>query len=270
MQYVGIYKPKLNNIHNLDCVEGMRHLDNDSVDLTVTSPPYDDMRKYKGYSWNFEETAKELYRVTKPGGFVVWIVADATKNGSETGTSFKQALFFKEIGFWLYDTMIWEKTGRIPTQDRYYNIFEYMFIFSKGKPATLNLIEDVKTTAGGRRQRKDKVINKGQCVKSDEFFIRKEYGRRPNIWKINIGQNPTGHPAPFPEQLAKDHILSWSNPGDIVLDPFMGSGTTAKMAMITGRNYIGFEISAEYCELAEKRLEACWDEMEEAKENAKI
>lgn len=254
MQFIGTYRPRLNNIRNMDCVEGMRQLPESFIDLTVTSPPYDDLRKYNGFAWNFESTAKELYRVTKPGGVVVWVVGDATKNGSETGTSFHQALYFKELGFRLHDTMIWEKTGRLPTQDRYYNIFDYMFIFSKGKPKTMNFICDVKTTAGGRKQRKDKVINKGQCVKSSEYFVRNEFARRPNIWKINIGQNPTGHPAPFPEQLVRDHILTWSNTGDIVLDPFMGSGTTAKMAIETGRNYIGFEISLDYCKMAEERI----------------
>lgn len=247
---------EINKIYNMDCAEGMKTLEDESIDLTVTSPPYDNLRKYKGFEWNFEAAAKELYRVTKQGGVVVWIVGDATVNGSETGTSFKQALFFKECGFNLHDTMIWEKTGMLPTQDRYYNIFEYMFVFSKGKPKTMNFICDHKTTAGGRVQKKDSCINKGKHEYGAGTFVRSEFSRRTNIWRIPIGKNKEtkGHPAVFPEQLANDHILSWSNEGDLVLDPFMGSGTTAKMALLNNRNFIGFEISKEYCDIANGRL----------------
>ena len=145
---------ELNKIYCQDNVQGMKMLDDESIDLTVTSPPYDNLRQYNGYSFDFENVAKELYRVTKQGGAVVWVVGDATIKGSETGTSFKQALYFKEIGFNLHDTMIWEKTGMLPTQDRYYNVFEYMFVFSKGKPKVMNFICDHKTTAGGRVQKK--------------------------------------------------------------------------------------------------------------------
>jgi len=245
-----------NVIHNMECAQGMREqLPKESIDLVVTSPPYDNLRSYNGYSFNFEEIAQELWRVIKPGGVVVWVVGDATVKGSETGTSFRQALYFKELGFNLHDTMIWEKTGRLPTQDRYYAVFEYMFVLSKGKPKAMNFICDHKTVNGGRTQRKDKVINKGKNEKGDGVFVRNEYSRRPNIWKVHVGRNNTGHPAIFPEQLANDHILSWSNPGDIILDPFMGSGTTAKMALLNDREYIGFEMSAEYCEIARKRVD---------------
>jgi site-specific DNA-methyltransferase (adenine-specific) len=248
------------DIKNCNCIDGLKEMKSESVDLTVTSPPYDNMRKYeKNAEWNFEifqNIAKELYRVTKKGGVVVWVVSDATIKGSETGTSFKQALFFKETGFNLHDTMIWQKTGMLPTQDRYYNIFEYMFVFGKGKPKTMNFICDHKTTAGGRVQKRDSCINKGQQKDGNGTFIRNKYARRTNIWRIPIGKNKEteGHPAPFPEQLASDHIITWSNPGDLVLDPFAGSGTTGKMAVINNRDFIGFEISQKYYNTAEKRL----------------
>lgn len=246
---------ELNRTYNIDCVEGMRNIADDTIDMAITSPPYDDMRRYNGYTWDFEKTAKEMYRVMKNGGVVVWVVNDATVKGSETGTSFKQALFFRDIGFNLHDTMIWEKTGMLPTQDRYYNIFEYMFVFSKGKPKTMNFICDHKTTGGGRLQKKDACINKGKQQTGTGTFVRKEFSRRTNIWRIPIGKNAEtkGHPAPFPEQLVRDHVITWSNPGDVVLDPFMGSGTTAKVCLETGRNYIGFEISEEYCEIERMR-----------------
>ena len=246
----------LDKVYNMDCIEGMRLLPDKCISLTVTSPPYDNMRKYKGYAFDFETTAKELYRVTKDGGVVVWVVSDSTIDGSETGTSFKQALYFKEIGFNLHDTMIWQKTGMLPTQDRYYNVFEYMFVFSKGKPCAMNFICDHKTTAGGRVQKKDACINKGTHKEGTGTFVRNEFSRRPNVWRIPIGRNKEtkGHPAPFPEQLANDHILTWSNAGDIVLDPFAGSATTLKMAYLNNRRYIGFEIAKEYCDIAEARL----------------
>jgi DNA modification methylase len=238
-----------------DCLELMKKLESNSIDLTVTSPPYDNLRTYNGYSFDFEGIAKELYRITKDGGVIVWVVGDATINGSETGTSFKQALYFKEIGFNLHDTMIWEKASRIPTQDRYYNVVEYMFILSKGKPKTMNFIVDHKNITAGSKRRKDKVINKGANEKyADKWITSPEYSRRSNIWKYGTSGNGTKHPAIFPEQLAKDHIVSWSNEGDTVLDCFLGSGTTGKIAVQLNRNFIGMEISSEYFEIAKKRI----------------
>ena len=244
-----------------DCLELMKNIPDGSVDLTVTSPPYDNLRTYNGNieQWNFDkfkDIAKELYRVTKLGGVVVWVVGDATVKGSETGTSFKQALYFKDCGFNLHDTMIWEKTGMLPTQDRYYNIFEYMFVFSKGKPKAMNFICDHKTTAGGRIQKKDACINKGKQKDGVGTFVRNEYSRRTNIWRITIGKNKEtqGHPAPFPEQLAKDHIISWSNEGDTVLDCFMGSGTTGVACVNTNRNFIGIELDENYFKIAKERI----------------
>ena len=244
-----------------DCLELMKDIPDGYVDLTVTSPPYDNLRTYNGNieQWNFEkfkDIAKELYRVTANGGVIVWIVSDATINGSETGTSFRQALYFKDCGFNLHDTMIWEKTGMLPTQDRYYNIFEYMFVFSKGKPKAMNFICDHKTTAGGRIQKKDACINKGKQKDGAGTFVRNEYSRRTNIWRITIGKNKEtqGRPAPFPEQLAKDHIITWSNEGDTVLDCFMGSGTTGKMAVLNNRNFIGIELDEGYFNIAKERI----------------
>lgn len=252
-----------------DCLELMKDIPDGSIDLTVTSPPYDNLRSYNGNisQWSFEkfkEIAKELYRVTANGGVVVWIVGDATIKGSETGTSFKQALWFIECGFNLHDTMIWEKTGMIPTQDRYYNIFEYMFVFSKGKPKAMNFIEDKPNVNGGKLQKKDTCINKGKNSKGNSYFVRKEFGRRTNIWRIPIGRNPETkrHPAPFPEQLAKDHILTWSNPEDTVFDPFMGSGTAGKMSILNSRNFIGMELENNYFEIAKERIAKAKEEHE--------
>lgn len=253
---------ELNKIYCGDNLTLIKQLDENSIDLTVTSPPYDNLRDYKGYSWDFEELAKELYRVTKQGGVIVWVVGDATVNGSETGTSFKQALYFKEIGFNLHDTMIYEKNNfSNPSKNRYHQIFEYMFILSKGKLKTFNALKDkLNRYAGSRCWSQNSIRQKDGSMKKTDKIIYNDYGMRYNIWKYVTSYGFSGdkeaykHPAVFPEQLANDHIISWSNENDIVLDPFMGSGTTAKMAILNKRNYIGFELSQEYCDIAIERI----------------
>ena len=255
---------KLNQIHNEDCLKTMRRMPDNFIDLTVTSPPYDNLRDYKGYSFDFESIAKELFRVTKVGGVVVWVVGDATVNGSETGTSFKQALYFKEIGFNLHDTMIYLKQNPIPlTHNRYEQCFEYMFIFSKSKLKTFNPITE-KTISTG------KMVDRFNTAKVSESATRnreqktkiKESKFLNNAWEFIVGgSKETGiHPASFPEKLCSDHIRSWSNGNDIIYDPFMGSGTTAKMAHLLKRNWIGSEISKEYTELANKRIQPYLDQ----------
>lgn len=250
------YKNKHGIILNMDCVEAMKLMPDECVDLTVTSPPYDNLRTYEGFYWNFEETAKELYRITKKGGAIIWIVGDATVNGSETGTSFRQALYFKEIGFNLHDTMIWEKsTFSNPFPNRYHQVFEYMFILSKGKLKTFNGIHDRKNKHGGVKVKPTVREANGQLFARSEKKVA-EYGKRFNVWQITEEKrNKIGHPAPFPEKLVNDHIISWSNEGNIVFDPFIGSGTTAKMAMLNNRKFIVCEISEKYCEIIKERLD---------------
>lgn len=260
---------ELNNIYNMDCVEGMKLLPDSCIDLTVTSPPYDNLRTYKGNinQWSFEKfkaIAEELYRITKSGGVLVWVVGDGTDKGSETATSFKQALYFKECGFNLHDTMIYQKNNPVPQADktRYTQCFEYMFVFSKGKPKTVNRIMTECQHIGKVHFGKNK-LNDENC---DRRIDRAVKPTKPltNIWGYNVGINQSskdkiasGVPAIFPEKLAQDHILSWSNEGDVVLDCFMGSGTTAKMSLLNNRNYIGFEISKEYCDIANERIKSC-------------
>lgn len=246
---------EVNKIYNENCIQTMQRMPDSFIDLTVTSPPYDNLRKYNGYLFDFEGVVNELYRVTKFGGVVVWVVADATINGSETGTSFKQALHFKSVGFNLYDTMIWRKPSpQAPTEGRYYDVFEYMFIFSKGKPKTLNLLSDRQNISAGMKSKKETRSCKEDRKYTGESRIVSEYSRRFNVWDISRGSSKTGHPTVFPERLANDHILSWSNVGDLIYDPFSGSGTTVKMAHLNNRNWIGSEISSEYVNLSYKRI----------------
>ena len=243
---------ELNKIYNEDCLEGMKRIPGGSVDCIVTSPPYDNLRKYGGVdSFNFDkfkDIAKELFRILTEGGVCVWIVSDSCINGSESGTSFKQALYFKEIGLSLYDTMIWEKPSpQAPTEGRYYDVFEYMFILCKGKkPRSLNLITDHKNISEGTVSQRETRSCAEDRKPTGKNRVVKEFSRRFNVWKISRDQNKTGHPAVFPLQLAIDHILSWSNEGDTVLDPFMGSGTVAIAAIREKRNFIGFELNKEY------------------------
>lgn len=244
-------------IKNEDCLETMAKLPEGCVDLTVTSPPYDNLRTYNGFTFDFESVAKGLYRVTKPGGVVVWVVGDATINGSETGTSFRQALYFKEIGFNLHDTMIYRKVNYIPlTHRRYEQGFEYMFVFSKCAPSCFNPLTVACKTKGAKTPGRTfyQTSADGVPVPAHKREVVGEYKQRSNVWDIPTNAGATGHPAQFPEMLANDHIVSWSNEGDLVYDPFLGSGTTAKMALLNKRRFVGSEISAEYCEIARKRI----------------
>lgn len=251
---------EVNKIYCSDCLTLMKSIPDKSIDLTVTSPPYDNLRDYKGYVFDFEGIAKELYRITKDGGVVVWVVGDATIDGSETGTSFKQALYFKNIGFKLYDTMIYHSEKPPLTHRRYEQKFEYMFVLSKGNPSTFNSIVVNCNYAGGTPMGTFRHTGKETqpAHKNEPVKINKIAG---NIWKYNTGFGKTTtdtcafqHPAIFPDALAKDHIYSWSNEGDLILDPMCGSGTTCVAAKLLGRNYIGIDISPDYCRIAEARL----------------
>lgn len=261
---------EINKIYCKDCVDGMHELDSGCVDLIVTSPPYDSLRSYNGF--NFDESIQiqiinQMFRVLKDGGVAVWVVGDGTIGGSETGTSFKQALKFIDIGFKLHDTMIYQKHNPTPNTGngvRYQQSFEYMFVFSKGKPKTVHLLTEPRRNECGDR-RTVRMIRRQRNV-DGEFEAERRYEikqivPRSNIWNYKVGLHNTTsdkiafkHPAIFPEQLAVDHILSWSNENDLVLDPFIGSGTVAKACILTNRKYIGFEISGEYCKIAEERL----------------
>ena len=245
----------MNTIYNEDCLETMKRMPDNFIDLTITSPPYDDLRIYNGYSFNFNAVASELHRVTKQGGVVVWIVGDSTIKGSESGTSFRQGLGFKDAGFNLHDTMIWRKTNPMPKvkTKRYFDVFEYMFILSKGQPKTFNPLMQATKLGGKTYDSTVKKITKGKERERKTFILNTER-YKDNIWECAIAQNKTEHPAVFPESLIADHITSWSNEGDIVYDPFIGSGTTALAARSLGRTYIGSEISQEYCQIAEQRL----------------
>jgi site-specific DNA-methyltransferase (adenine-specific) len=245
----------------------------EAVDLTVTSPPYDGLRDYAGYAVAECDIVRALYAVTAPGGVVVWVVGDATVDGGESGSSFRQALAFMAAGFKLFDTMIYQKTGTsYPSQGRYTQIFEYMFVFAKGRPKTFSPIKDVPKLWEGSwgkttQRQKDGSLKAGTATNAGKASSgratdgRYGYKQRTNIWTYANGKRfghsdelAYKHPATFPEKLAADHILTWSNPGDLVLDPFCGSGTTLKMAAMHGRRWLGIDLSAEYCELSRARV----------------
>lgn len=264
---------EVNKLYNEDCLLTMTNMDDNSVDMVLTSPPYDDLRtynkyltgnrtEYNGYSFPFEQIAQELFRVVKKGGVVIWVVGDATNKGSETGTSFRQALYFKECGFDLYDTMIYQKTGTpFPQKNRYNQIFEYMFVFSKGKPNTFNPIMKKNVTAGAVRHSRKFRNADGEMVEGFNGKPINEYGVDNNVWIMRNGMYKSTkdivafeHPAIFPEELAVRHVVSWTKEDDLIYDPFMGSGTSAKAAIQYKRNWIGSEIDEGYCDVCEKRL----------------
>lgn len=257
----------IGQITNGDSAVVLSTIKSNSVDLVVTSPPYDELRDYnKDSVWDFnsfKKIARQLYRVVKDGGVVVWVVGDSVVKGNKSLSSFKQALYFQQIGFNMFDVIIYEKAGTAPPhKNRYFNAFEYMFVLSKGNPKTINLLEDKPnkwanhSTFGNvtRREQDGTLTPKGRKVV-------KPFGVRTNIWRYNNGKGFSTkdkiayeHPAIFPEKLAQDHIISWSNEGDIVLDPFCGSGTVAKVASLLNRKWVGIEISSEYCKIANERL----------------
>lgn len=271
----------INKIYHENCLDTLSRIPDNFVDLTVTSPPYDDMdfdfnpipskvREYKGYTWNFKQICQELYRATKPGGVCVWVVGDIVVKRSESLASSLQKIYFRKVGWFIHDTMIYQKNGTAypasAKSNRYSQVFEYMFVFSKGVPKTCNLIKDKlnrwagETNFGNNSERLSDGRIK-QRKKKGQIVIG-EYGYRENIWRINNGHGwgatdpyAEQHPATFPESLAHDHILTWSNPGDLIYDPFSGAGTTAKMAKYLGRHYLASEISFEYFQLSQKRLE---------------
>lgn len=252
---------KHNIIYNENCLKTMNKMSDNIIDLVITSPPYDNLRNYEGYKFNFQSIAKELFRIVKKGGVIVWIVGDSTINGSESGTSFEQVLYFKSIGFNLHDTMIYEKINYIPlTHNRYEQCFEFMFILSKEKPSTFNPIMIPCKNIGkiekyGSERRQNHGKNHSMRLYNETTFKEtNETKIHSNIFKYSVGSEKTGHPAPFPDKLSNDCIVSWSNKEDLIYDPFMGSGTTAKMCIKNGRNYIGSEISEKYCKLCEDRL----------------
>ena len=273
-------KLSLNDTHHMNCIDGMQLMDAESVDLVVTSPPYDDLRTYNDSSkWDhnvFKQVADEIARVLKPGGVIMWNVNDATVKGSETGSSFRQCLYFMDAhGLRLHDTMIYEKTGTAfasgPNSVRYTQIFEYCFILSKGKPKTINLIQDKKnawagyTSFGNAKTRKKDGTMHDPGKKSKEI---REWGVRTNIWKIKnsggFGQSSKAsykHPATMPEELARGHVLSWSNENDLILDPFMGAGTTAQVCLEENRNFIGFEIDDTYHQMCVDRIKPMQDNL---------
>jgi DNA modification methylase len=264
----------LDTFKAIDAVKGMSEIDKNSIDLVVTSPPYDNLRNYEGYVLDIPNTVKELYRIMKPGGVVVWVVADSVENGGETGNSFRHAIRFIDSGFKLNDTMIYMKTGTTFPENgpRYNQVFDFMFVFSKGAPKTFNRICDIPKLWEGswgrsRVRQKDGSLKDVKNLNTGKGNIRDETGKfgwkqRPNVWLYASGgkfKHPDfeiarQHPATFPYKLAEDHILSWSNIGDVVLDPFCGSGTVGLAANKNGRNYIMFDISEKYIEIVRERL----------------
>lgn len=269
---------EINKIYNTDCITGMQQLSDNIVDMVITSPPYDSIRTYNGFIFDYEKTISELYRVCKDGACIVWVVADQTIDGSETGTSFKQALYFLQTGFKLHDTMIYQKHNPTPNTGngvRYQQSFEYMFVFSKGKPKTTNLITEPRRNECNDR-RTERMIRRQRNAEGEfeeeHLYKIKQIVPKSNVWSYKVGMHNTTsdkiafkHPAIFPEQLAIDHILSWSNEGDLILDPFMGSGTVAKACILTNRTYIGFEVSKEYCDIAHERILNTYAELQSIK-----
>ena len=257
----------IDRIARCDCIEGMRALPDACIPMTLTSPPYDSIRDYGGHEWSpkvFRAVAEELYRVTTPGGVVVWVVQDQVLDGRESGTFSRQRLYFEEVGFGVYSTMIMVSNGfRLPQGRRYVNQYQYAVVLSKGRPRSVTLLRDRPNSTAGESS-KGKVRSRDGVLSLRRYSDRvvAEYGRRSNVWIYDVGwAKSTGddyafeHPAVMSEKMAEDHILSWSKPGDFVFDPFLGSGTTCKMALLNDRHYLGFEVHRPFYQVAVRRMQ---------------
>lgn len=243
-----------------DCSDVMKGWPDSCIDMALTSPPYGDMRRYKGYTFNFEAIAIQMVRTLKEGGVIIWVVGDQTRGGSESGTSMRQALHFMDLGLKLYDTMIYHKMNYPPlTHKRYEQEWEYMFCLSKGNPKTFNPIKLACKKAGQElwgRPSYYKTDDGKLSVGADKRVVKKDkiHG---NIFSYMVGSNnkhTSNHPGIFPYYLARDQIASWSNPGDIILDPMCGSGSTGVEAIKMKRRFIGIDISPEYIKETAKAL----------------
>jgi site-specific DNA-methyltransferase (adenine-specific) len=257
--------PKLiNQILCTDCVAGMQQLPDCCIPLTVTSPPYDDLRTYGGHTFDFEAVAGELWRITMNGGIVVWVVGEQVKKGTETGTAARQKLHFMDLGFRCSTMIMVTSRVRFPQRGRYPSVFDYAFVLTKGRPRHFHAICDKKNKYVGEkfrwklRERDGRIVKREHC--HDKYVG--VFGSRMNVWFYHVGYMKTttdkdayGHPALMPEKMAEDFIISFSRPGDLILDPFSGAGTTSKMAMLNGRRYLGMEICENYASDSRKRLE---------------
>jgi site-specific DNA-methyltransferase (adenine-specific) len=251
-------------IHN-DCVSEMATLPDNCIPLTVTSPPYDKLRRYGGQRWSFEtfeKVARQLFRLTMPGGVVLWVVQDGTVDGSLTGTSARQWLYFQQIGFDLNSVLILATRGWRSQTSRYANQFHFGFVLSKGRPRAFHPIRDRINSTAGQRLRCSRRSASGEAVTTYNGDRRLGlHGYRANVWFYDVGggkstkdRYASRHEALMPEQMARDLIISWSRPGDLIFDPFCGAATTCKMALLSHRHYLGIEAHALYYRLALRRM----------------
>ncbi len=241
-----------------DAAEVLSSWEEPCIDLTVTSPPYDNLRNYNGYKFDAGAMLSAIFKVTKQGGVCVWVVGEKI-NGGRSLTSFDHAFMGRDVGWTVHDVMIYQKKNTpFMRSNGYTNCYELMIVFSNGKPKTFNRLMEPTRRNGWETA----VFGKGpDAVNRKRPVELKTEKTRNNIWQYAVGLGGTTsdkiafqHPAVFPERLAEDHILSWSNPGDMVLDPMCGSGTTCKMAEMNGRKWVGIDMSPEYIDIARQRI----------------
>jgi len=232
----------------LGSAENMKELPNNSIHLMITSPPYNVSKEYdkdlslKDYLMLLQNSFKETYRVLVNGGRVCINVANLGRKPYIPLSDYISKIML-DIGFNMRGEIIWNKAASASPSTAWgswqsaanpilRDVHEYILVFSKG---------DYKREKG----------NKENTISKEQFM---EWTK--SIWTMNAeSARRIGHPAPFPEELPYRLIQLYSFKHDIILDPFMGSGTTAISALKSDRNYVGYEISKEYIKLAEKRIE---------------
>ena len=259
-----VYSQSGVDVYHGDCAKVLPSL-GVKADLILTSPPYDDLRTYGGGVFDFGSIADACVGALVDGGVIVWVVGDGIEGYSETGSSFRHALGFMRRGLKLHQTMLYQTTREAPTApNRYARVHEYMFVFSNGRPRVANIIRDKPNTTSGTVHRRKMIGRYADNSKPHRNYKRNrivspEFGPRTNIWKYHTSPFSNAnrfdeHPAVFPDALARDHIRTWTNPGDLVIDPMAGSGTTLRAAKDLGRSSIGIEIHENYIDIIERRM----------------
>lgn len=254
----------VDKVHCMECVEGMEMLPDDCVDLVVTSPPYDAVRKYNGFAFDLHQTGAQIHRVLKDGGIAAMVIQDQTKDFGKSLTSFRTIIdWCDSFGFKLFECVIYRKNGSEGAwwKHRFRVDHEYIPLFLKGdrpayfdkQPLRVPSKHGGKVMSGSGNRRTDGATN---------GTVRREINAtkcRGTIWNYLMAgdKNPLKrkHPAVFPDAIPSDLIQCFCPPGGIVLDPFIGSGSTAVQALKHERHFIGFDISQEYCDLCNQRLE---------------
>ncbi len=261
------------NLYQGDCLELLTMMDDSSVDLIVTSPPYADQRKrtYGGIApdkyvdW-FSPIAEQLLRVLKPSGSFVLNIKEKVVNGERHTYVLELILKMRELGWLWTEEYIWHKKNSFPGKwpNRFRDSWERCLHFTKNRKFAMYQ-EAVMVPVGDWKNERLKKLSSRDMMR-DESRVGSGFGKNISNWQGREMAYPTnvlhmatecgnkGHSAAFPEVLPEWFIRLFTTEGDVVLDPFAGSGTTLVAASRLSRKSVGFELLDEHCQVAKERL----------------